>query len=94
MDHKEFIKGITKLELAYNTKFTNEKIIFWYGKLKQMDSKQYQENIDKFISTRNYIPNVAEITGQTAKASAFADYEQRDLSNIDLNNLYANKQYI
>jgi len=91
MDYKEFLKGINKIELAYNTKFNNEKLIFWYSKLKHMDPNQYLERIDKLISTNNYIPNIAEIIGQTSRA--FADYEQRELTNIDFDSLYANKQY-
>lgn len=94
MDHKEFLKGINKLELAYNTKFSNEKLILWYSKLKQIDSNQYLERIDKLISENKYMPNIAEIIGIGQSSRAFADYEQRDLSNIDFNSLYANKQHI
>lgn len=92
MDKAEFLKGIQKIELAYSTKFTKEKLGFWYSKLKHMDPNRYLERIDKLISTNNYIPNIAEIIGQTSRA--FVDYEQRELSNIDFNSLYANKQYI
>ncbi len=91
MDYKEFLKGISKLELAYNTKFSNEKLILWYDKLKHMDSKRCLERIDKLISENKYMPNIAEIIGQSSRT--FADYEQRKLTDIDFDSLYANKQY-
>ena len=56
-----------------------------------MDATEYLERIDKLI-TNQFIPNVGEILGQNSKA--FADYEQRELGDIDFNSLYANKQYI
>lgn len=92
MDKAEFLKGVQKIELAYNTKFTREKLNLWYDKLKNMDSKQYLERVEKLISTNNYIPNIAEIIGQNSRA--FANYEQRELTEIDFNSLYANKQYV
>ena len=90
MDKPEFIQGIQKIELAYNTKFTREKLELWYSKLKKMDSKRYLERIDKLISENKYIPNIAEIIGQDARA--FVDYEQRELIDVDFDSLYANKQ--
>lgn len=92
MDKPEFIQGIQKIELAYNTKFTREKLELWYSKLKKMDSRRYLEKIDKLISENKYIPNIAEIIAQDSRT--FADYEQRELTNIDFNSLYANKQYV
>ena len=92
MNKTEFIQGIQKIELAYNTKFTKEKLELWYSKLKHMDSEKYIARIEKLIESSKYIPNIAEIIGQESRA--FADYEQRELSNIDFNSLYANKQYV
>lgn len=91
MNKTEFLKGVQKIELAYNTKFTRDKLNIWYSKLNQMDITQYLERIDKLI-TNQFMPNIAEILGQNSRA--FADYEQRELTNIDFNSLYANKQYI
>lgn len=91
MNKTEFLKGIQKIELAYNTKFTKDKLSVWYDKLNKMDATEYLERIDKLI-TNQFIPNVGEILGQNSKT--FADYEQRELGDIDFNSLYANKQYI
>lgn len=92
MNKAEFIKGVQKIELAYNSKFTKEKLELWYSKLKQLDSEKYIARIDKLIEHSKYIPNIAEIIGQESRT--FVDYEQRELSNIDFNSLYANKQYV
>lgn len=92
MNKSEFIQGIQKIELAYSTKFTKEKLELWYSKLNYLDSEKYLDRVEKLIASNKYIPNIAEIIGQESRA--FADYEQRELSNIDFNSLYANKQYV
>lgn len=91
MNKTEFLKGIQKIELAYNTKFTRDKLNIWYDKLNKMDATQYLERIDKLIMNK-FMPNIGEILGQDSRA--FADYEQRELTDIDYDSLYANKQYI
>ncbi len=88
MDKQEFLKGIEKLELAYNQKFTTEKLKVWWDNLKEMNVKTYLERIDELIKTNQFMPNIAEILN---KRNILSNYEQRDYSNYDFEKLYANK---
>lgn len=90
MDKKEFANGIKKIELAYNTKFTNEKLDLWYSKLKDMDYSTYIAKIENLIETSKFVPSIADIKGTASRQ--FANYEQREHKDLDYNSLYANKQ--
>lgn len=87
MDKQEFVKGINKLELAYNQKFTAEKLRLWWNKLSEMEATKYLERIDRLIETNQYMPNVAEILD---KKKTLSNFEQRDYSNYDFSKLYKN----
>lgn len=87
MDKQEFVKGINKLELAYNQRFTTQKLNLWWDKLNQMEVTQYLERINRLIETNPYMPNIAEILDKKARLSNF---EQRDYSNYDFSKLYKN----
>lgn len=92
MNKKEFAEGIKILELTYNQRFTEEKRNLWYSQLQDLEGKRYFENIKHIIKYNLFMPNIAQIRNETSRT--FANYEQRDLSNIDFERLYANKQHI
>lgn len=87
MNKIEFKKGIEKLEMAYNQKFTTEKLIMWWNKLKEMDNNQFNSRLDELIETKKFMPSIAEILDKGEKLSNF---EQRDYSNYDFSKFYAN----
>lgn len=88
MDKKDFIDGINKLEMAYNQKFTKEKLQLWWDNLKSMPVDKYLSKIDELLQVNKFMPNIAEILD---KRKLLGDYEQRDYSNYDFSQLYANK---
>lgn len=92
MNKKEFAEGIKILELTYNQRFTEGKRNLWYSQLQDLESKRYFENIKHIIKYNSFMPNIAQIRNEASRT--FANYEQRDLSNIDFERLYANKQHI
>lgn len=92
MNKQEFAKGIKVLELTYNQKFDEEKRDFWYRQLKDLEAERYFNNIKDIVKTSTFMPNIAQIRNETSRA--FANYEQRELTDIDFNSLYANKQYV
>ena len=92
MNKKEFGKGIEVLELSYNQKFDENKLEFWYRQLKDLSADRYFNNIQKLIKTNSFMPNIAQIRNESS-IKTNSDYEQRDYSNFDFNNLYANKQF-
>lgn len=87
MDKQEFVKGINKLELAYNQRFTTQKLNLWWDKLNEMEVTKYLDRIDKLIETNPYMPNIAEILD---KRKLLSDFEQRDYSDYDWSKLYKN----
>ena len=87
MDKQEFGSGIKKLELAYNQRFTTEKLNLWWGRLSKMEATKYLDRIDKLIETKAYMPNIAEILN---KKETLSNFEQRDYSNYDFSKLYKN----
>jgi hypothetical protein len=89
MNKQEFYEGIKKIENAYNTKFERDKLNLWYSKLKEMEYQEYLDKIDELITTKKYIPNIAEILEQQPKF-AYQNYDQRDYKDIDFDSLYAN----
>lgn len=88
MNIEEFLKGITKLELAYNQKFSKEKLDLWYQKLRNMNYQEYISRIEELIEVDNYMPNIAEILNKNKKQ--FLNYDQREYTDIDFSKLYAN----
>ena len=91
MQQNEFRKGIEKLELAYNQKFTNEKLLVWWDKLKGMNGEKFLQRIDELIPQKKFMPNIAEILNKKEKLTEF---EQRDYSNYDFNKLLAHRDII
>lgn len=89
MKTDEFLDGIKKLELAYNKKFSKDKLNLWYEKLKVMNYTEYMSRIDVLIENNDYMPNVAEILNKNKKT--FANYEQREYGERDFSYLYANR---
>ena len=87
MDKQEFGSGIKKLELAYNQRFTTEKLNLWWDRLSKMEATKYLDRIDKLIETKAYMPNIAEILN---KKETLSNFEQRDYSNYDFSKLYKN----
>lgn len=89
MNKKEFYEGIKKIESAYNTKFDREKLIDWFESLKDISAERYLARIDELKKTKQYIPNIAEIRNESARKQ-YANYEQREYTDIDFDSLYAN----
>lgn len=83
----EFIKGVKKIQNAYNTTFNVEKLQLWWNKLQFMDGKAYLDKIDKLIVTNKYIPNLAEIIDDS---SLSANYDQRNYKDSDFEKFYIN----
>lgn len=94
MKDEEFMEGIEILQDNYNKTISDNQLKLFYKNLVDMDKDKYLKNIEQHIRTSPFMPNVAELRNESRTARTFANYEQRDLSNIDLDNLYANKQYI
>ena len=91
MNRKEFIEGIKNLELSYNQKFTEEKLNYWYEKLKDMDANKYLKNIDNITKTFNFMPNIAQIRSETI-SKQYNNFQQRDYSGIDFDKLFFEQQ--
>lgn len=89
MDKQEFVKGINKLELAYSRKFSTEQLQLWYEKLKGMNYKKFDAKIEELITTDVFMPSLAEFTSKSK--NQYCNYNQRDYSNMDFSELYANK---
>lgn len=89
MNKQEFYEGIKKIEDAYNTKFERDKLSLWYSKLNEMEYQEYIDKIEELITTKKYIPNIAEILDKQPKF-AYTNYDQRDYKDIDFESLYAN----
>lgn len=88
----EFMQGIHILQDNYNKKLSTEQLKLYYENLKDMDKEKYILNIKEVIKSSLFMPNIAQIRNEVSRA--FANYEQRELIDIDFNNLYANKQYV
>lgn len=89
MDKKEFAKGIKILELAYNQKFDEDKLEFWYRQLQDMNADRYFNNIKTLIKSNTFMPNIAQIRNETI-SKQYNNYEQRDYSGVDFDKLFAN----
>ena len=91
MDKRQFSIGIEKLEMAYNQKFSKEKLMLWYSKLKEMQADKYMQRIDKLIEIKEYMPSIAEILDKKQVNSNYTNYQQREYTDIDFSKFYANK---
>lgn len=85
MNKNEFLAGVNELELAYNQKFTKEKLQIWYKMLKNVDFETYIKRIEKLVAESKYMPTVAEILDKKPH-----EFEQRDYSKMDFNKFYVN----
>ena len=90
MNKQEFAKGIKILELTYNQKFDEEKRDFWYRQLQDLSSERYFNNIKNIVKTNTFMPNIAQIRNE--QRNQYANYEQRDYSNIDFSKFYASEE--
>lgn len=88
----DFMEGIHILQNNYNKKLSTEQLRLYYENLKDMDKERYISNIKETIKNNSFMPNVAQIRNEVSRV--FANYEQRELTNIDFDSLYANKQYV
>ena len=89
MNKVEFMKGIHSLQDNYNQIFSKEKLDLFYEELKDMNSEIFLLNIKKIIKTSQFMPNVAQIRGET-KSKQLNNFEQRDYSDVDFDELFAN----
>lgn len=89
MNKFEFMEGIKIIQNNYNQKFSKEKLVLYYEELKDLDKDYYIRQIKKLIKTSPYIPNIAQIRGEKNKC---VNYKQRDYSDVNLNNYYANSR--
>lgn len=90
MNKNEFQAGIKKIELAYNTTFSVDKLKVWWESLKNMDANKYFNRIDCLIKEKQFIPNIAEILDNSNTSKQYANYEQRDYKDSDFNKFYIN----
>lgn len=89
MNKQDFAKGIRVLELTYNQKFDEEKRDFWYRQLQDLKAEKYFDNIKNLIKTSTFMPNIAQIRNEPIRKQ-YSNYEQREYSNIDFSQFYAN----
>ncbi len=90
MNKKEFMEGIYLIQDNYHKKLSKEQLELFYEQLKDMSKEKYIENIKKHISNNPFIPNIAQIKSEQRRQ--FSNYEQRDYSEIDFEQFYANKE--
>lgn len=88
MNKSDFGKGIKKLQLAYNTTFTSEKLAYWWKNLQGMEGQRFLNKIDNLIQEKKFMPNIAEILDKENTASQYANYEQRDYKDSDFDKFY------
>lgn len=90
MNKNEFMEGIRILQRNYNQILDKEKLRLFYENLKDMSKEVFLANINKQLRTNSFMPNIAQLRGESSKE--LANFEQRSYSNIDFENLYANKE--
>lgn len=89
MNKSEFMEGIRILQRNYNQTFDKEKLSLFYENLKDMSKETFLANVNKQIKTNSFMPNIAQLRGESSKE--LSNFEQRSYSNIDFENLYANR---
>ncbi len=92
MSIEEFKEGIEILQDNYSKKYTKEQLILFFENLKDIKRDKYIANIKEHIKRNPYMPNIAQLRGEYTCKDTYAKYDQRDYSNFDFNQLYANKQ--
>lgn len=90
MNKVEFMQGIHILQDNYNRKLTGTQLKLFYENLKDMNKDKYISNIKEHIKTNSFMPTISQIRNEQRKQ--FANYEQRDYSNLDFNKFYANRE--
>lgn len=89
MNKADFMEGIHILQNNYNKKLTIDQLKLFYESLKDMEKNTFIANIKEQIKNNPYMPNIAQIRNE--QKPQFINYEQRDYSNMDFNQFYANK---
>ena len=89
MNKVEFMQGIHILQDNYNRKLTGTQLELFYENLKDMDKSIYISNIKEYIKTNSFMPTISQIRNEQRKQ--FANYEQRDYSNLDFSKFYVNE---
>lgn len=89
---EDFMRGIHILQDNYHRKMTGEQLKLFYENLKDMDKDKFISNINQYIKSNSYLPTIAQLRNEPRKQ--FSNYEQRDYSNIDFSQFYANKGVI
>lgn len=89
MNKVEFMQGIHILQDNYNRKLTGTQLKLFYENLKDMDKSIYISNIKEYIKTNSFMPTISQIRNEQRKQ--FANYEQRDYSNLDFSKFYVNE---
>ena len=92
MNKADFMEGIHILQNNYNKKLTIDQLNLFYESLKDMEKNTFIANIKEQIKINPYMPNIAQIRNE--QKPQFINYEQRDYSNMDFNQFYANKGVI
>lgn len=78
MDKKEFMEGIHLIQNAYNKKFTQEQLTYFYENLKDMSKINFILNIKEHIRTSKWLPTIADIRKN----------ENRNYSNANFDSSY------
>lgn len=92
MTKVEFMEGVHLLQNNYNKKLTGEQLRLYYENLKDLSKEEFIKNITEIIKKVPYMPNIAQIRGKYSYKDTYSNYDQRDYSNFDFNQIYANKQ--
>ena len=90
MNKVEFMEGIHILQDNYNRKLTGTQLKLFYENLKDMNKDRYISNIKEYIKTNSFMPTISQIRNEPRKQ--FANYEQRNYSNLDFSKFYANRE--
>lgn len=85
----EFMEGIHILQNNYGKKLTTEQLRLFYENLKDLSKDRYMQNIKEHIKTNAFMPNIAQIRNEKS-GKIYANFEQRNYSNIDFEKFYAN----
>lgn len=88
MNINDFREGIELLQNNYNKKLSTGQLKLYYENLKDMSKDRYITNVKTNIKLNPFMPNIAQIRNETSKK--YANYTQRDYSNVDLSKYYAN----
>lgn len=85
----DFMEGIHILQNNFNRKMTSEQLKLFYENLKDMSKEKFLSNIKQCIKENSYMPTIAQLRNESKKQ--FCNYDQRDYSNMDFSQFYANK---